>query len=465
MIQLRREQPTLWHQGLMKDIEDLWEPWMKEVDRLLDDAALLESVYEAQGQRHQHSRTLGRLQTPAEVALRLLILKHVRNWGYDTLEREVRANLVYRAFTRIGDGKVPDAKTLARIGQVIGPEVIRDLHERLVALAREHGVVKGRKLRVDTTVVETNIHYPTDSSLLGDGTRVLTRTMKKIEKKAGGLKQKIRDRMRTVKKRVVAIALAARQKGPQREERQRKQYAELLTVTRRILNQAKVVLEEVEQWSPRRRRLLRRLTENLQNMGSRVRQVIQQARARIFQGITNWPNKIVSVFEPHTEIIRKGKASKPTEFGKLVEVQEAENQIITDYRVFAERPSDRELLVPAVEEHQRRFGRVPRVAAADAGFYSQANEKKVREMGVSWVAVPNRSTHSEERRKLERRRWFRAAQKWRTGCEGRISVLKRRHGLNRCRYRGLQGMGRWVGLGVIADNLIQIGTRLAQQRA
>ena len=192
MIQLRREQPTLWHQGLMKDIEDLWEPWMKEVDRLLDDAALLESVYEAQGQRHQHSRTLGRLQTPAEVALRLLILKHVRNWGYDTLEREVRANLVYRAFTRIGDGKVPDAKTLARIGQVIGPEVIRDLHERLVALAREHGVVKGRKLRVDTTVVETNIHYPTDSSLLGDGTRVLTRTMKKIEKKAGGLKQKIR---------------------------------------------------------------------------------------------------------------------------------------------------------------------------------------------------------------------------------------------------------------------------------
>jgi IS5 family transposase len=179
----------------------------------------------------------------------------------------------------------------------------------------------------------------------------------------------------------------------------------------------------------------------------------------------NLPEKIVSVFEPHTEIIRKGKASKPTEFGKLVEVQEAENQIITDYRVFAERPSDRQLLVPAVQEHQRRFGRLPRVVAADAGFYSQANEKKVQEMGVSWVAVPNRSTQSEERRQLQKRRWFRAAQKWRTGSEGRISVLKRRHGLNRCRYRGLGGMERWVGLGVIADNLIQIGTRLALQRA
>ena len=166
MIQLRHRQPSLWHSGLAKDIEDLWEPWMKEVDQLLEDAALVESVYDAQGKRHGKSRTHGRAQTPAEVALRLLILKHVRNWSYDTLEREVRANLVYRAFTRIGDEKVPDAKTLARLGQVIGPEVIGELHERLTELARERGVVQGRKMRVDTTVVETNIHYPTDSGLL-----------------------------------------------------------------------------------------------------------------------------------------------------------------------------------------------------------------------------------------------------------------------------------------------------------
>ena len=464
MIQLRHGQPSLWHSGLAKDIEDLWEPWMKEVDGLLEDAALLETVYQAQGKRRRHSRTRGRMQTPAEVAMRLLILKHVRNWSYDELEREVRANLVYRAFTRIGDQKVPDAKTLARLGQVIGPEVIRDLHERLVALAREQGVVKGRKLRVDTTVVETNIHYPTDSNLLGDGTRVLTRTMKRIEKKAGGLKKKIRDRMRTVKKRVVAIALAARQVGPEREERHRRQYAELLTVTGKILNQAKGVLTEVEQLPGPRRRRVQPMMERLATMADRVRQVVKQTRARIFEGITSFPGKLVSVFEPHTEIIRKGKLSKPTEFGKLVQVQEAENQVISEYRVFAERPSDRELLVPAVEEHQRRFGRVPRLVAADAGFYSQANEKRVQEMGVSWVAVPNRSTHSEERRTLQKRRWFRAAQKWRTGCEGRISVLKRRHGLSRCRYHGLNGMERWVGLGVIADNLIHIGCCLALQR-
>jgi transposase, IS5 family len=289
--------------------------------------------------------------------------------------------------------------------------------------------------------------------------------MMRIEKQTGGLKKKIRDRMRTVKKRVVAIALAARQVGAEREERHRRQCADLLAVTGRILNQAKGVLGEVEQPPRAGRRRLQPLTERLATMADRVLQVVKQTRARIFQGITHFLGKLVSVFDPHTEIIREEKLSKPTEFGRLVEVQEAENQIITDYRVFAERPSDQELLVPAVEEHQRRFGRVPRVVAADAGFYSHANEKNVQEMGVSWVAVPNRSTRSEERRKLQRRRWFRAAQKWRTGCEGRISVLKRRHGLNRCRYPGFSGMERWVGLGVIADNLIQIGTRLAVQRA
>ncbi len=198
MIQLRHRQPSLWHSGLAKDIEDLWEPWMEEVDQLLEDAALLESVYDAQGKRHPKSRPHGRTQTPAEVALRLLILKHVRTWSYDTLEREVRANLVYRAFTRIGDEKVPHAKTLARLGQAIGPEVIGELHDRLMELARERGVVQGRKMRIDTTVVETNVHYPTDSSLLGDGARVLTRTMKKVEKATGGLKTRIRNRMRSV---------------------------------------------------------------------------------------------------------------------------------------------------------------------------------------------------------------------------------------------------------------------------
>jgi IS5 family transposase len=385
----------------------------------------------------------------------------VRNWSYDTLEREVRANLVYRAFTRIGDEKVPDAKTLARLGQAIGPEVIGKLHERLMELARERGVVQGRKMRVDTTVVETNIHYPTDSSLLGDGARVLTRTMKKVEKATGGLKKRIRDRMRSVNKKVIAIALAGRLKGSDGEERRMQRYRELVSLTRKVLHQAEGVLEEMRDLPSRRQVRVKPLREILETMGERVRQVIRQTKARVFQGITQYPHKILSIFEPHTEIIRKGKTSKPNEFGNLVKVQEAENQIITHYEVFAERPVDSRLLVPAVEQHQRQFGRPPRMVAADTGFYSLRNERTIQAMGVKRVAVPSLSTKSSERRKLQRTRWFRLGQRWRTGCEGRISVLKRRHGLSRCRYRGFEGMQRWVGLGIIADNIIQIGRCLA----
>jgi IS5 family transposase len=249
---------------------------MRLVDRLLEDEQLLDTIYEAQGERYPQSRRRGREQTPAEVVLRLLLLKHIRNWGYDTLEREVRANLVYRAFTRIGDEKVPDAKTLARLGQLIGAEVIEELHQRMVQLAQENGVTHGRKLRVDTTVVETNIHYPTDSSLLGDGTRVLTRTMKKIEQKAGGLKRKVRDRMRSVGKRVLAIALSTRYLGGEGEARRKKQYRELLSLTRKTVNQAQRILEEVKE-GPRTRRLpLRSLVESLATMMGRVQQVVKQ---------------------------------------------------------------------------------------------------------------------------------------------------------------------------------------------
>jgi IS5 family transposase len=455
----------LWENFFAEEVAALWEPWMRVVDELLEDDALLDIVYDAQGRRHAQSRTRGRHQTPAEVVLRMLILKHVRNWSYETLEREVRANVVYRTFCRIGMETVPDAKTLVRLGQTIGPEAIAELHNRIVAVAQQRKVVQGRKLRVDTTVVESNIHYPTDSGLLNDGARVLTRTMKQIEQKAGGLKRKIRDRKRSVTKRVIAIAHALRHKGPEGEEKRKREYRELLHVTRQILGDARRVLEEVEGLPRRRRTAARGLCEHLQTMADRVRRVVRQTKARILGGLTKLPDKIVSLFEPHAEIIRKGKAGKPNEFGKLVQLQEAENQIITHYEVYDGRPADQRLLIPAVETHQRKLGRVPRLLAADAGYYSRANEEAAKKMGVKYVSIPNRSTRSEERRKLQKQRWFKRGQVWRTGCEGRISTVKRRHGLARCRYRGMDGMRRWIGLGVIADNLINIGKWLVPQLA
>ena len=309
--------------------------------------------------------------------------------------------------------------------------------------------------------METNIHYPTDSSLRGDGARVLTRLSKRIAQAVRGLKTKVRDRMRTVKRKVVAIALAARQKGAAGEEKRKKIYRGLLSAVRKVRNQAQRVQEELQEVSAWKRRQVKKAAQELDTMIQRVTQVIKQTHTRVFKGNTKSPDKLVSVFEPHTEIIRKGKASKPTEFGKMLKIQEAENQIVTDYQVFEEKPADTALLVDAVAKHEELLGRAPELVAADAGFYTQANEKDVEQRGVPRISIPNRHTQSEARKKHQKQRWFKNGQRWRTGCEGRISVLKRRHGLDRCLYRGQEGMKRWVGWGVIADNLIHIGGWIA----
>ena len=182
----------------------------------------------------------------------------------------------------------------------------------------------------------------------------------------------------------------------------------------------------------------------LEQMIPLVKQVMHQTRERIFAGNTRTPGKIVSLFEPHTEVIRKRKAAKPTEFGKMVKIQEAEHQIIIHYEVYDERPSDSDLLLPAIEIHKELLGRAPYMTTADAAFFSLENERKARKRGVKRLAVPNRGTKSKHRKRTQKR-WVRNAQKWRTGSEGRISVLKRRHGLNRCRYKGMPGIKRWVG--------------------
>jgi IS5 family transposase len=441
---------------------------MRYADQVLADELLVAAVYEALGKRRPKSRSRGRQGTPAEVVLRLLILKHIRNWSYEVLEREVRANLVYRNFTRVGGAKMPDAKTMGRWGVALAPQVIEQIHDRIVKIARDKGVADGRRMRVDTTVVETNIHYPTDSSLLGDGVRVLTRTMKKITKIAGKAGAKLRDRSRGVKLRVLDIARAARSKAKQSQEKLKRAYSQLLNSTSRVVGQAKRFSTEVAMGVKRSTDVLQQLAlENLRcqidAMVPLIRQVMKQTRARILRGDTRADGKILSLFEPATEVIRKGKAGKPNEFGKMVKLQEAENQIVTGYEVYAQRPNDVDLLIGAIETHQARLGRTPRLVAADAAFYSAKNEAEAKAKGVKRVCIPNRSTKSPERKREQKKRWFRNGQKWRTGCEGRISVIKRRHGLSRCRYKGDAGMKRWVGLGVIADNVINIGHAMEKQ--
>jgi transposase, IS5 family len=369
MIEMRRQQLSFGDGLIAEEVSDLRESWMSHADEVLADEEIVAIVYEALAKRHPKSRSRGRRGASAETVLRSLVLKHIRNWSYETLEREVRANLVYRDFTRVGAGKVPDAKTMGRWGLALGPQVLKQIHERIVKVAQEKGVTTGRRMRVDTTVVETNIHYPTDSTLLGDGVRVLIRTMKKITKIAGTVGTKLCDRSRSVKFRLLEIGRAARAKGAIGRDKLKRSYGQLLNATSRVVGQAKCfsaeIVEGVKQATGVMKQMaLEGLRQEIDETVPLVKQVMKQTRARIFRGNTRSEGKLVSLFEPSTEIIRKGKASKPTEFGKMVKLQEAENQIITDYEVYAQRPCDSDLLIPAIDTHQALTGQVPRLVAA-----------------------------------------------------------------------------------------------------
>ena len=288
----------------------------------------------------------------------------------------------------------------------------------------------GRRMRVDTTVVETDIHHPTDSTLLGDGVRVLTRIMRKIATIAGAMGTKLRDRSRSVKLRLLEIGRVARAKGPVDQDKLKQRYRQLLDATGRVVGQAKRFSEEIVRGVKRSTNALKQLVleglrQELDEMTVLVKQVMKQTRARIFRGNTRSEDKLLSLFEPSTEVIRKGKAGKPNEFGKMVKLQEAENQIITDYTMGR--------WGVALGPHQALLGRTPHLVAADAAFYSAKNETAAKAKGVKRVCIPNRSTKSLERKREQRKRWFRNA----AGSEGRISVVKRRHGLDRCRYKAI----------------------------
>jgi IS5 family transposase len=459
MVQRRQRERSLF-EVLLPDGHKLWPDWLRKIDTLLEDEAVIEIVATALEARWPQSRRRGRPGTPAEIVIRMLILKHLFDWSYDDLEQEVRANLVYRAFTRIDAGEVPDAKTILKIARALGPDVIEQLHRQVVEVAKRAGVTHGRRFRIDTTVVETNVHYPTDSSLLQDGVRVLTRTMQRASAVLGDRAGRIRNRQRSVGRRAVIIGRQA--KNPDTREALVRSYRQLMATTRAVVRDATTMVHRISQRLRRASRsaatTLRQTRERLQQMRPLVTRVLAQTRARLLGGDTHVRDKVLSVFEPHTEAIRKGKIAKPTEFGKLVTIQESEHQIITGYDIHVTRPADITLWTPALDRHIAIFGRAPDLAAADRGFASAKNEAAALARGVRRVVLPRPGKKSPARRAHERQRWFRRGQRWRVGCEGRISVLKRRHGLRRCRYHGADGTARWVGLGVIADNLVSIAT-------
>jgi len=448
--------------GLLGPPETLLDPGLRRIDGLLDDEALVDAVWQALRRRRPQSARRGRPATPAEVVLRLLVLKHLKGWSYDQLEWEVRGSVAYRHFCRLAAGSVPDAKTLVRLGQVLDGPVLREVLARLVAVAVARRVTRGRRLRVDTTVVEAPIRYPTDSGLCEDGIRVLRRGVRRLVAAGIRLRERIRDVRRSVGHRLREIGQALRRRGEAARAALRRPYQGLLRVTRRVMRDAqrgvRAAHRQLRRLAPAAQRRVQRALVELSGMMSRVQQVVHQTRARILRGVTTGADKLVSLFEPYAEILRRGKLHRPTEFGVLVKVQETEGGIVSDVAVVPEK-QDAALLVPAVERHCKVFGRAPTDVAVDRGFYSTEGERRVQALGVPHAVIPKPGFRSRERIVYERQRWFRRGRAWRAGGEARIARLKHRFGMARSRYRGEGGMVRTISWAAIANDLAAIAAR------
>lgn len=439
---------------------ELMDPTLRRIDECLDDDAIVDEVVRVMRGRRAHSARRGRGSTPAEVVLRLLVLKHLRGWSYEQLEWEVTGNLVYRHFCRIELGKVPDAKTMVRYGQLLDEDSLRPIFDRVVQRAKAAKVTRGRRMRVDTTVVEAPIHYPTDSDLCADVVRVVGRELERVEEAGAKLPFRRRDVSRSVGRRLREIAQGLRRRGDAAKEALKRPYRRLLRVTARVVRQAEQATRSLRRRLPRmttsRRRKVERYIAKIERVLPCAKQVVRQTRARICRGVGNSDGKIISIFEPHARIMRRGKLHRPTEFGALCKVQEAEGGIVTDVRVVASN-HDSTLLVSSVEKHIEVFGRAPHMAATDRGFFSLEGERRIAELGVKRPVIPHSGYRSQARIGHERQRWFRRGRAWRAGGEARISRLKNVFGMARSRYKGASGTRRTVYWAAIANNLVAIG--------
>jgi IS5 family transposase len=436
-----------------------FDPELAEVDRLLDDEPLFRLVRDDLARRYPRTTETGRLSTPVEVVLRLLAVKRLYGWSYADTVRFVADSLVLRQFCRLGLEPVPDRSTLIRWAKLIRPATLHALLERVVELAAAARVTRGRKLRTDGTVVETDVHPPADSTLLADGVRVVSRLVGRaralLGAAAGGA---FRDRTRAGRRLARAIGKATAHAIARGEPRatgaaaRAPLYRRLVAVARASLAQAAAVGRRLADAPDAP--AVARLRAGLARIAPLLARVVEQTVARALRGGAVPPaQKVCSLFEPHTAVIRRGKVRTPTEFGRKLWLDEVDGGIVTRYALLAGNPPDADQVPASLEHHRARFGRPPDLLAGDRGTHSPANEALAVAAGVRRVSLPTPGHRSAARVAHERQRWFRRAQRWRGGVEGRISLLRRRFGLRRCRDHGEDGMERWVGWGLVVHNL------------
>jgi IS5 family transposase len=443
-----------------------FEPVLARLDRLLDDDALFRAVRDDLARRRPHTLETGRLSTPVEVVLRLLIVRRLYGWSYAETERFVGDSLVLRQFCRLGLERAPDDTTLLRWANLIRPATLEGLLDHVVALARQLKVTRGRKLRVDSTVVETPVHYPTDSSLLADGVRLLGRLIRRarpaVQERLGGVRDAFRTRTRSARRQLQRIHRLARRKGAAAAEQQRAAYERLCRVARRVVRQAARVRQALPERDRGADRRNERLAGELDRLLPLVRRVIDQAERRVLRGeLVPAAEKVASLVEPHTAILPRRKPGRSVDVGRKLWLAEADGGIVTQARVLAGAPPDAGEVEPSIERHRAQFGRPPDLLAGDRGCSTATVRRRVAALGVRRVALPHTGPPTAASRARERQRWFRRGYRWRAGIEGRIGVLQRVYRLDRCPEHGAAGFARWVGFGVLTANLVTIARTTA----
>lgn len=442
------------------------EPMLQSISDFLDDHE--ESIEAVRGdlERGLKNPKTGRSGLTPQQVLRSLILMRVKNWNYRELRERITDGYTLRQFTDFYCQPVPKHDAFHRAFNRLTPETLRAVNKLVVQAAVDLGLEQGQRLRVDTTVVQTDIHHPTDSTLLWDVVRVVTRLVLRLHQAVHKRIHGFHNRTRAARRRMQEIQRMTTQ---ERHQRQTEKYRQLIGVTEEVVNRAQKVVEQTRK--ARGKDLVAELA--IPELRKEIHQycelgdgVIDQARRRVLQG-EPVPNaeKIYSIFETHTDLIKRGKLQTPVEFGHKVFLAESAQGLITQYEVLEGNPSDEQQVEPSLERHQEAFGHAPELYGSDRGFFNERNVKSCQRNGVKVVCIPQRGGKKTAQRKAyEKSSAFKQGQRFRAGIEGRISVLFRGRGMKRCLAEGRQRFELLVGAAVLANNLMRIAALLTKRR-
>ncbi|MGQ0616980.1 MAG: ISNCY family transposase [Acidimicrobiia bacterium] len=464
MLRTVNDGPTLWEAIIPQCLLGLPGD-LAEIDELLDDPRFFEPF------RAFFDPTRGRPSIPMETYLRMMFLKYRYRLGFEPLCVEVADSLAWRRFCRVPlDGSVPHPSTLMKITKRCGTEAIDGLNEALLAKAHEQKLVRLDRVRADTTVVEANVAYPTDSGLLAKGVAKLARLSAKV--KATGLASRttFRDRTRSVRRRAHDINAWLRRRSDDAKAEVAALNAEMVALAGRTVTDARHVAVNARRGLRGARGLATAKTlallAELEATATLVERVAAQTRLRLAGQTPDGATRIVSLHDPDARPIVKGRLGKPVEFGYKAQVVDNVEGIVLDHEVHRGTPADAPMLVPAVARITVRFGKAPRTVTADRGYGEAAVDAGLEALGVKRVVIPRKGRPGAARQQVQRTRSFRRLVKWRTGSEARISCLKRDYGWRRTLTDGETGAATWCGWGVLAHNATKISalTREAERQ-